>query len=165
MSVPAFAQVQYCWGTPPFPCQYLQNEAFSDGSIWTFTNGSYQGTLTDQCAWGGGTTGAGVLANGGSIYQDFTATQHGSFDLSFDLYFASSGATNYDQLTVTVKNLDNNTQEVFYISGAQVNGQCAGRVTFSPQNNYYGADVRVTFYRAVLSSVGMSIDNVTMWSR
>jgi hypothetical protein len=167
-ALPASAQVQYCFGSS---CEFLRNQAFGDPPVsastptlgWVFGNNSWWTSVTDPCAWGGGTSLAANLPAGGGVLQEFTATSFAHWSVDFDVYFGNAGGTTNDTISVYVRNLDTNAQEIFSVDATQY-GLCASNVSFNLANDYSNAHVRVTLRRGLKSTMSsIAVDNVSFW--
>lgn len=161
--IPLSAQIQYCYGYSS--CQYLVNTGFDPAGAWVYTGTSARTYVTDACS--SGSTWAARVGNGASVYQDFYAEPQGNFphqwNYRFDVYFGSSGGTIYDQLKITVDDLDTGTSETKYIDATQY-GTCGSVVTQSLSRDYRGHDVRITFVTAGLAAITIDVDNVAFFS-
>ncbi len=168
LALPASAQVQYCIGGG-ITCQYLRDQAFSNGPVsnptlgWLYGSASWWTTVTDPCALNA-TSLVAKLPAGGGVRQEFNAT--GTFaywSVSLDVYFGDAGGTSNDRINVYVENLDTNVSEIFSLDATQY-GLCAGQVTFNLSNDYSDADVAVTLRRATKSKMNqISVDNASFW--
>lgn len=165
LALPASAQIQYCSGSS---CQYIRNEAFATApspADWTFGNNSWWQTVTDPCAWGGGTSAAANLPAGGGILQEFTTSSANYWSIRLDVYFGDPGGTTNDKINVYVLNVNTGVQEIFTVDATGY-GLCASVVNFNLANNYSNATVRVTLRRGLKSTMNsIAVDNVSFWGR
>jgi hypothetical protein len=170
LALPAAAQVNYCTGGG-MACEYLRNQAFADQPTttyptpnqWVIGNSAWWVSVTDPCAWGGGSSLAAKLPAGGGVLQEFTATSFAHWSVDFDAYFGDTGGTTNDTIKVYVRNLNTNVEEIFSIDATQY-GLCASNVSFNLANDYSNANVRVTLKRGLKSTMNqISVDNVSFW--
>lgn len=166
MTVPAFGQ-QYCYGSAPATCQYLEDTGLQQGTTyWNYSSGSGQSTVTDPCSYGGtGTTGAADLENGDSVYQTVETGDYPVWSLRLDLYKTTTSVTASDYFTVYVHNYDTNVTETFYAEASSESDLCIGVINFDLAYDHSNSTVRVRIVKNFYSTTDMYVDNVALFGK
>ncbi len=162
----AFAQsnAQYCWSAPIVVCQYLADEPFSQGTTyWWYSSGSGQSTVTDPCAWGGGTSSAANLEPGDSVLQDVYTDNFDQWSIDLDLYKTSTSVGANDYFKVIVYNYTTFASETHYVYASNVSGLCGSNISINLTNNHANSLVRVRIDKSPTATATMYVDNVSFW--
>lgn len=162
MAVPAHAQ--YCYRN------YIQNSAFSSTSNWTFANGAYLDTTSDDPCdfiYGYRVSAAALFQPRSSVSQTFTtdSTAMLGWTMSFEVQAQSiAGANGWDEIKILVENLTTGQSEMFLVKGTQLTSTCQ-RFDFTLTKNYRNSTVRITFNSQPFTSLDFYIDNVAFFGQ
>jgi hypothetical protein len=166
-AVPASAQAQYCFGSPP-TCQYLADTGMEQGTTyWHYSVGSHQSTVSDPCASGGGTTGAADLEPGDSVLQEFytDSLPARSWAIRLDLYKTSTNVTADDYFKVKVYSSATGVTETNLVKAGAYPGLCKSVISFTLSNDYSNTRVRVIIQKNSNATATMYVDNVAFFGR
>lgn len=165
VAVPVFAQAnaQYCWGSSPIVCQYLEDEGLDSGTTyWSYSAGSGQATVTDQCLWGNPSTGAADLDPGDAVFQTVDTDDFDVWSITLNLHKTSTSVTSNDYFKVNVYNYTTLQSETHYVYANEYSGLC-GNVTIYLANNNADSTVRVKVEKNFSATATMYVDNISLW--
>lgn len=158
LAVPIPAHAKYCM---TLSCNYVIDGSFTNGGAdWvessgvTYPNGNTCSTNT-----------VAQIPQGGYVYQDFYVDESfTSFAVSFKAYLPNDSGNWYDQITITVTNLDTNVSESFTLNGASYDTNCNNN-TYTLSNDYDYANVRVKVSVGTWGLRAWQADDVAFWAR
>lgn len=165
----AHAAYPDCWAFGP-DCQWVVNGTFDSPGTpapWAYSPG-VTFPIDTQCA---GTRVAKLVTNtpakewiSQQMYLDPAYAQPHA-QVVFSLALRDDTNSFYDQLKVTVKDLDvPNVFEEYAIHGNGFNGECPTRIVWNLFRNYGGHRVELKFDIASLSTGTFIIENVQFWT-
>lgn len=158
LAFPFSAQAKTCfWGS----CNYVEDGAFvNSGTYWTEASTTYP-TVTGCTSLG--STIVAQVGNSGYVEQTFEVdSSYTSYNVDFRAFLLNDTDNWYDQLKVTVTNLDTNQSEVFYLRGSSYTTSC-NLNSFTLSNDYDNATVKVRFDVSYSTLGTWQVDDVAFW--
>lgn len=163
-AVPMFGQQQYCFGSSPEMCMFLEDSTFSQGSTyWTYDPGSGQATVNDPC--GIGTNTVADLEAGDYVFQDVYGedpqNQFAAWTIDFEISKPSAGS-GYDYIEIAVLDLNAPSVETYRVYADEMSSNCE-QYSIPLYYDYSETDIRVRFRKNSMASIDMYVDNVSLW--
>jgi hypothetical protein len=151
-------------------CDWVLNGRFENGTdtsakYWTGSANVRYPTITDPCGSFPYPTYTKVaqLKRTDLVSQQMYPDYGTHFSVQFRLFLLDDTESFYDQLRVSVKNLDTGALEKYEIHGNTFNSTCAWQ-TVPLSNNYNSHNVELKFEVASLATGTFQLDYVVFWS-
>jgi hypothetical protein len=158
LAAPLSVQAQTCFW---YSCDYIVDGNMETASSWDVTGTIWE--TVPSCLYGSPNTTVAALQNTEAVSQDlYVDGSATTWELEFNAFLVDDTENWYDQLKVTVKNLDTNQTETLYLHGNNYDTSC-DKVVMTLNNDYSDANVRVKFETAYLATGTYQIDNVSLW--